>query len=73
MVKNLSAMQETQIQSLGREDLLEKGRQATLVFLPREPHGQRSLAGYMPQGCKELDPAEGLTHRYPTKAISYIL
>ena len=25
MVKNLPAMQETQVQSLGREDLLEKG------------------------------------------------
>ena len=24
MIKNLSAMQETQVQSLGREDLLEK-------------------------------------------------
>ena len=27
--------------------------QATLVFLPGESHGQRSLAGYSPQGCKE--------------------
>ena len=26
MVKNLPAMQETQVQSLGREDPLEKGR-----------------------------------------------
>ena len=25
------------------------------VFLPREFHGQRSLAGYRPCGCKELD------------------
>ena len=26
--------------------------QPTLVFLPGESHGQRSLAGYSPQGCK---------------------
>ena len=25
------------------------------VFLPGETHGQRSLAGYSPCGCKELD------------------
>jgi len=28
-------------------------RQPTPVFLPGESHGQRSLAGYSPQGCKE--------------------
>ena len=27
----------------------------TPVFLPGESHGQRSLAGYSPWGCKELD------------------
>ena len=29
--------------------------QPTLVFLPGEYHGQRSLAGYSPWGCKESD------------------
>jgi len=29
--------------------------QSTLVFLPGESHGQRSLMGYGPQGRKELD------------------
>ena len=29
--------------------------QPTPVFLPGEPQGQRSLAGYSPQGRKELD------------------
>ena len=28
--------------------------QLTAVFLPRESHGQRSLAGYSPWGHKEL-------------------
>ena len=30
----------------------------TPVFLPGESHGQRSLVGYGPQGCKELDTTE---------------
>ena len=45
MVKNLPAMQETQIQSLGQDDALEKGMTTPLVFLPGEFHGQRSPCG----------------------------
>ena len=30
----------------------------TPVFLPGEFHGQRSLAGYSPQGLKESDMTE---------------
>ena len=30
----------------------------TPVFLPGESHGERSLAGYSPYGCKELDMTE---------------
>ena len=48
MVKNLPAMQETQDQSLGQEDPLEKGWQSAAVFLSREFHEQRSLVGYSP-------------------------
>ena len=33
-VKNLPAMQEMQVQSLGQEDPLEKGMATTPVFLP---------------------------------------
>ena len=29
--------------------------QPTPVFLPGKSHGQRSLLGYGPWGCKELD------------------
>ena len=54
-------MQERWVQSLGREDPLEKW-QPTPVFLPREFHGQRSLLGYNPRGHKELDTTERLTH-----------
>ena len=58
MVKNLPAMWEIWVQSLGQEDPLEKGRQPTPVFLPGESHGQRSLAGYCSWGRKELDTTE---------------
>ena len=34
------------------------------VFLPRESHGQRSLAGYSPWGHKESDTTEHI-HIYP--------
>ena len=50
-VRNLPAMQETQVQSLRWEDPLEKGMASfipTSVFSPIEPHGQRSLAGSSP-------------------------
>ena len=36
--------------------------QPTLVFLPGEPHGQRSLAGYSPWGRSESDTAEATEH-----------
>ena len=32
--------------------------QTTPVSLPEKFHGQRSLAGYSPWGCKELDATE---------------
>ena len=41
MVKNLPAMQETWVQSLGQEDALEKEMATTPVFLPGDSHGQR--------------------------------
>ena len=53
MVKYPLAMQESQVQSLGQEDPLEKG-------MPGESYGQRSLVGYRPCSCKEKDMAERL-------------
>ena len=46
------------VRSLGREDALEEGVQPTPVLLPGESHGQRSLAGYSPEGYKESDTTE---------------
>ena len=62
MVKNLPAMQETWVQSLVREDPLEKEMAIQSAFLPGESHGQRSLAGYSPWGLKKLDTTEQLIH-----------
>ena len=63
MVKNLPAMQETRVQSLGQEDPLEKGWLPTPV-LSGESHGQRSLVSYSSWGHKELDMNERLTHTH---------
>ena len=41
VVKNLPAVLETWVQSLGQEDPLEKEMAPTTVFLPGEFHGQR--------------------------------
>ena len=46
-------MQEMQVQSLGREDPLEK-EMAIHSSILGEFHGQRSLAGYSAQGCKRV-------------------
>ena len=56
MVKNLPAMQETRVQSLGWEDPPRGGHGNSLQYPCLEnPHGQKSLAGYSPWGHKELD------------------
>ena len=60
MVKNLPTGQETQIRSLVRQIPWRREWLHTLVFLPGEFHGQRSLAGYSSRGCKELDTTEQL-------------
>ena len=64
MMKNVPAMQETQDQSLGQEDPLEKGWQPTPVFLPGGSHGQRSVVGCSPWGLKESDTTKQLTHTH---------
>ena len=38
--------------------------QPTPIFLPGESHGQRSLAGYSPQGHKESDMTEVTEHAH---------
>ena len=60
MVKTLPAIQETQVQSLGWKDPLEKGMATSSSILAWESYGQRSLAGYSPWSHKDLDTTERL-------------
>ena len=72
MVKNLPAVQETQVQSLDWEDLLKKGLPTHIGFLPGEFHGQSSLVGYSPWGCKEWDMTEHTFTFIPQKPGVFI-
>ena len=58
-VKNLPEMQETQVQSLGHEDPLEKATHSSILSW-RIPW-RESLVGPNPRGCKELDTTERVT------------
>ena len=50
LVKNLPAMWETSIRFLGSEDPLEEGMAThSSILAQKNPHGQRSLAGYSPR------------------------
>ena len=62
--------QETQVQSPSQEDPLEKEMTPTAVFLPGKSHRQRSLVGYSPWSCKELDMTEQLSHTH-THTLSH--
>ena len=59
-VKNLPAVQETWVRSLGWEDLLEKEMATHSSILAWKIHGQRSLVGCSPWGRKELGTNGGL-------------
>ena len=52
LVKNLPTMQETWVWSWGQEDPLEKEMATDSSILTWKIHGQRSLLGYSPGGCK---------------------
>ena len=65
-----------QVRSLGREDLPWKGRSPwggngnPLQYSCLEKyHGQGSLVGYSPWGCKELDTTEWLTFSCGARAL----
>ena len=61
LVKNLPAMRETWVWSLGWDNPLRRERPPTLVFWPREFHGLYSQWGH-----KELDTAEWLSLHFHT-------
>ena len=53
-------MRETWIQSLGREDPLEKETATHSSTLAWKIHGHRSIVGYSPWGHEESDTTERL-------------
>ena len=57
MIKNLTSIWESWIQSLGWEDPLEKGTTSHSSVLAGKSHGKRSLAGYSPR-VAESDTTE---------------
>jgi len=59
--KSPPVMQEILVQSLGWENPWRREWLPPLVFLPGEFHEQRSLAGYNPWGCTEVDRSEQIT------------
>ena len=61
MVKNLSAMQETQVQSLGWEDPLERGMATHSSILPWRIPWTEEPVGYCPWVHKESEVTELLT------------
>ena len=62
LVKNLPAMQETPVLSLGQEDVLDKGMAThSSCSCLENPNGRRSLAGYSPWSRKESDTTEQLS------------
>ena len=56
--------QETQIQSLGQEDLPEEGMATHSCSRAWKSYGQRSLAGYSSWSHKELDITAETEHAY---------
>ena len=71
MVKRLPTMQETQVQSLGREDLLEKEMVTHSSILAWKIPWTRSLEGYNIWCHKELDATEWILFLYllPEKSV----
>ena len=63
MAKNLPVMWEIWVQSLGWEDTLKEGGHGNPLWYSclENPHGQRSLAEYSPQGHKKSDMTEQLS------------
>ena len=54
MTKNVPAMQETWVGSLGQKIPWRRKCQLTPGYLPGESHGQRSLVGYSPWGHRRV-------------------
>ena len=70
MVKRLPAMRETRVRFLGQEDPLEKEMAIHSSTLAGKSHGRRSLIGYSPWGCKDLDTTERFHFHFLSLSVS---
>ena len=61
MVRNLPAMQETQVQSPGREEPMEKGKAIHSIILAWRIPWAEELGGLQSMGSQELNMTERLT------------
>ena len=55
------------------EDPWRRKWQPTPVFLPGESHGQKSLAGYSPWGCKESDTTEHTAWAEGSRSLAVLI
>ena len=60
---------ETRVLSLVGKIPWNRKQQPTPVFLPGEAHGQRSLEGYRPEGCRASTLLKWLSVQHPWMAI----
>ena len=63
-VKESACNVRLRLNSLVRKIPWRREWQPMAVFLPWESHGQRSLVGYSPWGCKESDTHSDITYKY---------
>ena len=72
-VKNLPAMPETWVQSLGLEDPLEEGKTQSSILAWRIPMDRGSWQGYSPWGHKELDMTKQVTlSLWPVPVLPFV-
>ena len=72
MAKNQPAMQQTQVQSLGREDPLEKEMATHSSTLAWKIPWMEEPVGYSPWGHKESDTTERLHFHFVIKEPSKV-
>ena len=70
VVKNPLAMQETMFDPWVGKVPWRRKWLPTPAFLPGKSHRQRSLAGYRPWDCKELDTTEQLRAHYSGQPLT---
>ena len=71
-VKNLPQFRRTGLYPWVQNIPWRRKQQPTPVFLPGKSHWQRSQVGYSPEGCKELDTTEWLTHTHRCESCKEI-